>query len=112
MSSRSSGLAELVEEFIRAFQNEINLQRRENDAHHEAKKRELAEVMRKLDGLIDAIAEGLCAPGLQQRLDGLENRRNEIEQALSATPRPTPLRLHRNLAQVYRRQVERLQDAH
>jgi len=111
MSSRSSGLAELVEEFIRAFQNEINLQRRENDAHHEAKKRELAEVMRKLDGLIDAIAEGLCAPGLQQRLDELENRRNEIEQALSATPRPTPLRLHRNLAQVYRRQVERLQDA-
>jgi len=46
MSSKSSGLAELVEEFIRAFQNEINLQRRENDAHHEAKKRELAEVMR------------------------------------------------------------------
>ena len=63
---------ELVEEFIRAFQKEINLQRRENDTRHEAKSRELAEVKRKLDGLIDAIADGLRAPGLQQRLDELE----------------------------------------
>jgi hypothetical protein len=101
---------ELVEEFIRAFQNEINLQRRENDALHEAKRRELADVMRKLDGLIDAIAEGLRAPGLQQRLDELEARRNEITQDLSAGP-TTTVRLHPNLAQVYRRQVERLQHA-
>ena len=53
---------EFVEEFIRAFQNEINLQRRESNAVHEAKRRELADVMRKLDGLIDAIADGLRAP--------------------------------------------------
>jgi glucose/arabinose dehydrogenase len=32
---------ELVEEFIRALQNEINLQRRENDARDEAKRRQL-----------------------------------------------------------------------
>jgi hypothetical protein len=97
---------ELVEEFIRAFQNEINLQRRESDARHEAKKRQLAEVMRKLDGLIDAIADGLRAPGLQQRLDELEARRNEITQDLSSGP-TTTVRLHPNLAEMYRRQVER-----
>ena len=95
---------ELVEEFIRAFQKEINLQRRENDTRHEAKSRELAEVKRKLDGLIDAIADGLRAPGLQQRLDELEKLRKEIEQELSAEP-TSPIRLHPNLAQVYRRQV-------
>ena len=83
---------------------------RDNDARHQAKRRELTEVMRKLDGLIDAIADGLRAPGLQQRLDELENRRKEIEQGLSQQP-TTPIRLHPNLAQVYRRQVERLQHA-
>jgi len=101
---------EFVEEFIRAFQNEINLQRRESNAVHEAKRRELADVMRKLDGLIDAIADGLRAPGLQHRLDELEARRNEITQDLSSGP-TTTVRLHPNLAEMYRRQVERLQHA-
>ena len=62
---------------------------------------------RQLDGLIDAIADGLRAPGLQQRLDELEARRTNVEQSLAAPT--TPVRLHPNLAQVYRRQVEQLQ---
>ena len=37
------------------------------------RRRELADVRRKLDGLIEAIADGLRAPGLQQRLDELES---------------------------------------
>jgi site-specific DNA recombinase len=101
---------ELVEEFIKAFQHEINRQRRDNDVRYEVKKRELSEVKRKLTGLIDAIAEGLRGAGLQQRLDELEERRNEIEQELPSQ-QPTSIRLHPNLAQVYRRQVERLQQA-
>ena len=100
----------LVEEFVRAFHKEINLQRREHDGLRDAKMRELAGVKRKLDGLIEAIADGLRAPGLQQRLDELGARRTEIEQDLIAGP-TTPVRLHPNLAQVYRCQVARLQDA-
>ena len=65
---------------------------------------------RKLNGLIDAIADGLRAPGMRQRLDELEARRVQLEQDL-ANVATTPVRLHPNLAQVYRRQVERLQDA-
>jgi hypothetical protein len=101
---------ELVEEFIRAFQKEINLQRREDDALRDAKGRELADIRRKLDGLIEAIADGLRAPGLQQRLDELEARRIAIEECLAASL-TTPVRLHPNLAQVYRRQVEQLHQA-
>ena len=101
---------ELVEEFVRAFQIEINLQRREDDALRDAKKREIAEVTRKLNGLIDAIADGLRAPTLQQRLNELEARQVQFLQDVATEP-TTPVRLHPNLAQVYRRQVERLQDA-
>jgi hypothetical protein len=101
---------ELVEEFVRAVQKEINLQRREDDAIREVKKREHAEETRKLNGLIEAIADGLRAPGLQQRLNELEARRVQLAQDLATRP-TTPVRLHPNLAQVYRRQVERLQDA-
>jgi hypothetical protein len=45
-----------VEEFVRAFHSEINLQRRGDDALYQVKKGELAGVARKLNGLIDAIA--------------------------------------------------------
>ncbi|MGZ5917910.1 MAG: recombinase zinc beta ribbon domain-containing protein [Methyloceanibacter sp.] len=100
----------LVEEFVRAFHKEINLQRHDDDALREGKKRELTDVTRKLNGLIDAIADGLRAPGLQQRLDELGARRKQLEQDLAAGP-TTPVRLHPNLAKIYRRQVERLQDA-
>jgi site-specific DNA recombinase len=71
---------ELVEEFVRAFQKEVNNRRREDDLLLDANKRELAEVRRKLNGLIDAIAEGLRARGLQKRLEELELRRAELEQ--------------------------------
>jgi site-specific DNA recombinase len=43
-------------------------------------------------------------------LDELEARRVQLEQHLATVP-TTPVRLHQNLAQVYRCQVERLQDA-
>jgi hypothetical protein len=101
---------ELVEEFVRAFQKEVNNRRREDDLLLEANKRELAEVRRKLNGLIDAISEGLRAPGLQKRLEELELRRAELEQEIGSASTPS-VRLHPNLAQIYRRKIERLQHA-
>ena len=101
---------ELVEEFISAFHEEVNRRRREAGAGRAGKERELAEVTRKLKGLVDALAEGYRVPGLQQRLDELEARRSALEQELAA-PAPSPVRLHPNLAQVYRRKVERLHEA-
>lgn len=60
--------------------------------------------------MIDALAEGYRAPGLQQRLDDLESRKASLEQELTADP-PPPVRRHPNLAQVYRGKVERLHEA-
>jgi site-specific DNA recombinase len=96
---------EMVEEFVAAYHEEVNRHRRDETAARTAgraaQERELAEVRRKLDGLIDAIAEGMRAPGLQQRLDELEARRAALEQALSEEA-PPPVRMHPNLAQAYR----------
>ena len=101
---------ELVAEFIQVFTAEWNRAAAEASAGREGVVRELAAVERKLTGLINALAEGFRAAGLQGQLDTLEARRIELAAKLTAPP-PTQPRLHPNVAQVYRDKVERLQDA-
>ena len=67
-----------VEEFVRAYHAEINVQAKEQDVSRDRLTAELANVTRKLDGLIDAIAEGLRADRLQQKLDDLEARKQAL----------------------------------
>ena len=101
---------ELVKEFVAAYHQEINRERSNGTAARAGKERELAEIKRKLDKLIDALTEGYRAAGLQQRLDDLEARKATLEQDLAADP-PSPVRLHPNLAQVYRDKVALLHEA-
>jgi site-specific DNA recombinase len=98
---------EHVAMFVAEFTAEWNRLQAETSAQHAARRRELDAVQRRLDGLIDAITDGLRAPGLQQRLDELETRKAELERSLSAAPMPAP-RLHPSLAEVYRQKVENL----
>lgn len=65
---------------------------------------------RKLDALIEAIADGFRSDGLQAKLAALESRKKALEQDLSGSPAPAP-RFHPNLAGLYRRKVERLHEA-
>ena len=62
---------DLVAEFIREFHAEMNRQGRDAELAINLKRRELQETCRKLDGLIEAIADGFRASGLQAKLDEL-----------------------------------------
>jgi DNA invertase Pin-like site-specific DNA recombinase len=101
---------ELVREFIAEFTAEANRQRREQEVQTEHKRRELAEVTRRLDGLAAAIEDGLRTPGLKQRLERLEQRQAALQDELAAETPPAP-RLHPNLAELYRRKVAELAQA-
>jgi hypothetical protein len=100
----------MVEEFITAYHEEVNRRCRDETAARAGKERELAEVTRKLDKLIEALIEGYRTAGLQQKLEELEARKAALEQELTADP-PASVRLHPNSAQVYRGKVERLHEA-
>ena len=101
---------DLVETFIADFQAEVNRIARNRDAEIAVHRKELAQVTRKLDTLIEAIADGLRSDGLQTKLSNLEQRKKALEQGLTNSPAPTP-RLHPNLAGLYRRKVEQLHEA-
>ena len=65
---------------------------------------------RKLQGLYDAIAEGLRTPGLLGELQELEAERDRLVASV-AEAEPTPVRLHPNLPELYRKKVAQLRDA-
>ncbi len=101
---------DLVAEFIAAFTQEINTVRAAADQTRKRQEQELAGVTRKLDGLIEAIAEGFRAESLQQKLAEFDARKIELKDLL-AGPAPAPIRLHPNLAELYRRKVSELEAA-
>ena len=100
---------DLVAEFVRAFNEEINRSRRERDHRRESLLRERTEVESRIDALLDAFASGtLKGQSVQAKLEALEARQTELATEL-ATP-VEPVRLHPNLADIYRKKVARLHD--
>ncbi|MBR0661673.1 recombinase family protein [Roseomonas oryzicola] len=103
---------DLVAEFVAEFTRELNRLVAEMTAGTDGKRRELESVRRKLAGLVDAIADGLRAPGLQGRLDELEARKATLEAEIAAAGQGSALpRLHPNIAGLYRERVARLREA-
>ena len=74
-------------------------------------RRELQEVTRKLDGLINAIADGLRTEGLKSKLEELEKRKERAHSPCGRCFAAREPRLHPNLAEVYRQKVANLQQA-
>ena len=98
---------QLVEEFIREFHEEVNRQQSALEHGLSDKKRRLADLGHRLDGLYDAIADGLRTPGIKAKLEEMEARKAALQDEVDAAPPPAP-RLHPNLAELYRRKVDEL----
>ena len=101
---------ELVEEFIGAFHAEQNSVRAAHERRHQADEVELRRISQKLQGLYDAIADGLRTPGMQNQLLELEARETAMKKSVAAAPAPSP-RFHPRLARIYRDTVADLHTA-
>ena len=101
---------DLVQAFCKEFIAEWNRLAGDASAGAEARQRELQAVERKIQNIIEAIADGLKAAGIQKKLAELEARRDELREGLSKAP-ASPSALLPNLAQVYARNVADLRRA-
>jgi len=96
-----------VEAFVRAYQEGETARAREAETGARQAARELQTVSRKLQGLYDAIADGLRTPGLKAQLEELEVRKAALERAVAAAD-PNPVRFHPKLPELYREKVRAL----
>ncbi len=93
-----------VAAFVDAFTTEVNSQRGAEVGARKRMEQEHAQTERKVQGLYDAIAEGLRTPGLIGKLEELEAHKAQLA-ARIAEPDPTPVRLHPKLSELYREKV-------
>lgn len=100
---------EAVAAFVAAVSREMNAGRAGESAERARLEAEQIKLLRRLDGLYEAIADGLRTAGLKAKLEDLEARHVEIESKLAA-PAPSPVRLHPQLSEIYRRKVEELSE--
>ena len=69
---------DLVKKFITAFHDELNTESHSRAQLEQQTRKELADVDRRLDGLIAAIAEGFRSVDLQNKLDGLSAQKRKL----------------------------------
>src|SRR6056297_1512131 len=93
-----------VAEFVAVFTKEANGQRDTQAADRKRAQKDRDTLAKKLDGLYDAVANGLRTRGLLERLEGMEAELKALDAELAA-PAPSPVRLHPNLAEQYRHKV-------
>ena len=79
---------DLVETFIREFHIEINKQVQVLAQGITDKKRNLEKLQVRLDGLYDAIADGLRTPGLKTKIEAMEAEVFILKSVLDAAPPP------------------------
>ena len=101
---------ELVREFIRAFQEEVNRTNAEREEQFTADRQQLDSIGRKIAGIVSAIEEGDYSRALGNRLADLEKQQELLEARLSEAP-PSTVRLHPRLAEVYAEKVQQLEQA-
>ena len=92
-----------IEEFTRTWKQTLAQAIGQTDDH----RRELQVVEKRIHNLIDALADGLRAPDIQQRLGELERRRAELGKALTASAAVIPV-IPANLAAIYRDKLANL----
>jgi site-specific DNA recombinase len=102
---------ELVAVFIEEFNAELRRIAKASEGELDMARRVLADVERKIAGIVKAIEDGAYNPTLKARLSALENEKVRA-QARLATTQPAPVvRLHPNLPALYRSKVEKLAEA-
>jgi hypothetical protein len=103
---------ELVAEFVRAHiaeTNAANLNRKTLESSLEQQKSKLD---RQIRNLLDLLKEGHGGSAMAGELREVENQKAQIEADIAATAQPEPVPvLHSSLPDLYRRQVEALEES-
>lgn len=97
---------DLVDEFVRTFEEELAAFQKDKLGIQAKLQRELTDTERRLKGVLAAIENGAWNDSVRQRLSELEARKTEVTERLAAALQPPPvLRLTAAAAEIYRSKI-------
>ncbi|NTG25538.1 recombinase family protein [Agrobacterium rhizogenes] len=102
--------AEAVAEAVRAYAEEMNRLNHDRRAQAATDQKALQKIERAIAGIMAAIEDGMYQPSMKARMDDLERQKVEIMARQQEAPADIP-DVHPNIANLYRRRVERLTEA-
>jgi DNA invertase Pin-like site-specific DNA recombinase len=101
---------DLVAVFVSAFRDEAKRQRDTLQAQWAGRERKAAELDRKIGAIFRAIEDGLYEPAMKARLAELKHEREKLaNEAHAFDPAALDVLMHPQLAEGYRRRIERLE---
>ena len=101
---------ELVEEFVREFNAELERHRRASRGQSVARERKVAEVDRRIGAILKAVEDGMYHSGLKDRMAQLEAERASLAQKTADLVEDVTLLVHPNVPDLYRRRVTELEE--
>jgi site-specific DNA recombinase len=101
---------EVVAEAMRAYAEETNRLNRERRANGDTWRAELAKIERQIQGMVEAIKEGMFQRTMIAAMDALEARKAELSALLAEASTDTPDILP-SVAQLYAKKVAHLTEA-
>ncbi|WP_233129145.1 DNA resolvase [Acetobacter sp. DsW_54] len=101
---------EIAAEAMRAYAEETNRLNRERRSNTDVWQVEQVKVEKQIQGIIEAIKEGMFHPSMKAEMDTLEARKAELASLLSDVPDDVPDLLP-SASAVYARKVGRLTDS-
>lgn len=93
---------------IAEFQRESQKERLATLFEQTQAERQLAKVVKEIDNIVTAIAQGMFQLSMKAKMDGLEVERASLEAKLAALPQIEPVVLHPRLAEIYGRKISDL----
>jgi site-specific DNA recombinase len=102
---------DLVAVFIEEFNAELRRIAKESEVELDRARHAIADVERRIGGIVKAIEDGAYNPTLKARLSAPGNEKVQAQARLASIPPSPILRLHPNLPALYRSKVEKLAEA-
>ena len=103
---------DLISTFVEAYRLAFNATAAEAVTAHKQAQRDLAQVEKKISGIMAAIEDRLYQPSMKDRLATLESEKASLSSLLDQPPEPPPaLRLHPSLSDLYRSKIGKLSDS-
>ncbi|TQS69886.1 recombinase family protein [Rhodobacteraceae bacterium] len=101
----------LLDAFIVEYREAWNAAQADTQTVRARAERELAQVEKKIAGLLSAIEDGMYHPSMKDKMAGLEDRKRSLTAQIAEAPEPAVLRMHPSLCDLYRQKIGNLVDA-